>query len=199
MKVEVRADGVHISGYVNATEKKSRPVVTPRGKVVEVVERRAFEQALERAGNISVTVDHDSGNTYANTNDGTLNLYEDEIGLHADVTITDPELIEQAKKGKIKGWSFGMYNVIDEMEERADDYPIRHIRGMDLDHLTLVVKQTPVYAATSVEVRAGVDVDIESRSTETEVKVTVETPSKEKETPNNSRYENRLLEITHNL
>ena len=45
MKVEVRADGVHISGYVNATEKKSRPVVTPRGKVVEVVERRAFEQA----------------------------------------------------------------------------------------------------------------------------------------------------------
>ena len=32
MKIEIRADGAHISGYVNATEKKSRPVITPRGK-----------------------------------------------------------------------------------------------------------------------------------------------------------------------
>ena len=49
MKIEIRADGAHISGYVNATEKKSRPVVTPRGKVVEEIEPRAFERAIERA------------------------------------------------------------------------------------------------------------------------------------------------------
>lgn len=199
MKIEVRSDGVHISGYVNVTEKKSRPVNTPRGKVVEVIEQRAFQQAIEKAGNINVTVDHNNGTVYASTEDGTLNLYEDEIGLHADVIITDPELIEQAKKGKIRGWSFGMYNVIDEMEERADDYSVRHIKGMDLDHLTLVVNQTPVYAATSVEVRAGVDVDIEERTLETEVKVTVETPSQEKEVINYSKFENRLTEIQYNL
>lgn len=199
MKIEVRSDGIHISGYVNATEKKSRPVNTPRGKVVEVVEQRAFQQAIEKAGNINVTVDHNCGVVYASTEDGTLNLYEDEIGLHADVIITDPELIEQAKKGKIRGWSFGMFNVIDEMEERAGDYPVRHIKGMDLDHLTLVVNQTPVYAATSVEVRAGVDVDIEERTLETEVKVTVETPSTEKETINYSQFDNRLTEIKYNL
>lgn len=199
MKVEVRSDGVHISGYVNATEKKSRPVNTPRGKVVEVVEQRAFQQAIEKAGNINVTVDHNNGTVYASSSDGTLNLYEDEIGLHADVIITDPELIEQAKKGKIRGWSFGMFNVIDEMEERANDYPVRHIKGMDLDHLTLVVNQTPVYAATSVEVRAGVDVDIEERTLETEVTVTVETPSTEKDPINYAKFENRLTEIKYNL
>jgi len=151
LKVEIRSDGLHIDGYVNVTEKKSRPVVTPRGKVVEVIERRAFEEALGRAGNISVSVDHNDTHIYASTEKGTLTLYEDEIGLHADVVITDPDLIETAKKGKIRGWSFGMYNVIDEMEERAGDYPIRHVKKLDIDHLTLVVKQTPIYAATSVD------------------------------------------------
>ena len=44
LKMEIRADGVHISGYVNATEKKSRPVITPHGKVIEVIVPRAFAE-----------------------------------------------------------------------------------------------------------------------------------------------------------
>ena len=72
MKIEIRADGAHISGYVNATEKKSRPVITPHGKVIEEIEPRAFERAIERAGNISLTVDHDASHVYAETQDGTL-------------------------------------------------------------------------------------------------------------------------------
>ena len=119
MNIEIRADGAHISGYVNVTEKKSRPVITPHGKVIEEVEPRAFEQALSRAGNINVTVDHDNTHVYASTDEGTLKLYEDNIGLHADVLITDETLIGLAKKGKIRGWSFGMYNVQDELEQRA--------------------------------------------------------------------------------
>ena len=59
MNIEIRADGAHISGYVNVVERKSRPVITPHGKVVEEIEPRAFEQAINRAGNITVTVDHD--------------------------------------------------------------------------------------------------------------------------------------------
>lgn len=192
MKVEIRADGAHISGYVNVTEKKSRPVITPRGKVVEVVEERAFEKALERAGNINVTVDHDNTHIYASTEDGTVKLYEDAIGLHADVLIRDENLIELAKKGKIRGWSFGMYNVVDNLEERADELPIRRIKSLDLDHLTLVVKRNPVYSATSVELRAGEDIEVEERGTEQEVKVTVETP---KETINYSEYENRIQNL----
>jgi HK97 family phage prohead protease len=185
--VEIRADGLHISGYVNVTEKKSRPVITPRGKVIEVIEERAFEKALERAGNINVTVDHDDTHIYASTGDGTLNLYEDAIGLHADVIIKDENLIEIAKQGKIKGWSFGMYNVKDETEERADDIPIRHVKSLDLDHLTLVVKKQPVYSATSVELRAEESVDIEERACEQEIKLIIESSKVDY-----SGYENRI-------
>ena len=74
MKIEIRADGAHISGYVNAAEKKSRPVITPRGKVIEVIEPRAFERAIERAGNITVTLDHDNTHLYASTETGTCTL-----------------------------------------------------------------------------------------------------------------------------
>lgn len=164
MNIEVRADGARITGYVNVTEKKSRPVITPRGKVIEEIEPRAFAEAISRAGNITVTVDHDKSHIYASTDDGTVTLKEDAIGLHADVLIKDKNLIELAKKGKIRGWSFGMYNVKDSMEERADDLPIRHIKALDLDHLTLVVKKSPIYSATSVELRAGEDIELETRA-----------------------------------
>ena len=164
MKIEIRADGAHISGYVNVVERKSRPVITPRGKVIEEIEPRAFEQAINRAGNITVTFDHDSGHVYASTDEGTLKLYEDNIGLHADVLITDETLIDLAKRGKIKGWSFGMYNVRDEIEPRADELPLRKIKALDLDHVTLVVNKNPVYSAMSIEIRADTEVDIETRT-----------------------------------
>lgn len=190
MQIEIRTDGAHISGYVNVTEKKSRPVITPRGKVIEEIEPRAFDQALSRAGDITVTVDHDSNHIYASTKSGTLNLYEDDIGLHADVLITDHNLIDLAKQGKIKGWSFGMYNVQDEVEPRANDLPLRKIKSLDLDHLTLVVNKTPVYSATSVEIRANTEVDMETRSRSDDPRVEDKTPSYD-----NAAYHRRLEAI----
>ena len=178
MKIEVRADGAHISGYVNATEKKSKPVMTPHGLCVEVIEPRAFEKALERGGDIGVTVDHDGTHVYATTDDGTCTLYEDAIGLHADVLIRDPTVIELAKTGRIRGWSFGMYNVVDELESRADgELPIRHIKSLDLDHITLVVNKIPAYSATSVELRAEEERILEERADMEKPQITVEAPS----------------------
>lgn len=176
MQIEIRADGAHISGYVNATEKKSRPVITPHGKVVEEIEPRAFDGAIARAGNITVTVDHDSSHVYAETRDGTLKLYEDDIGLHADVLITDTDIVEIAKQGKIRGWSFGMYNVKDVIEPRADDLPLRRIKELDLDHITLVVNKRPAYSATSVEVRAENEIELEERAGSDNVQTSVIKP-----------------------
>lgn len=178
INIEERADGLHISGYVNATGKPSRPIITPHGKVIEVIEERAFEETLKNGGDVYVSVDHDSGHAYASTSDSTVTLYEDTIGLHADVLVTDATLIDLAKKGKIKGWSFGMYNVVDELEQRADDLPIRHIKSLTLDHITLVVNKQPCYAATSVEVRADNDVYVETRtlSDESQVNIIIEKP-----------------------
>ena len=192
MRIEIRADGVRISGYVNATEKKSRPVITPHGKVVEVVEPRAFEAAIERAGDVTVTVDHDKTHIYASTSAGSLKLYEDNIGLHADVMITDEALIELARKGKVRGWSFGMFNVVDELEQRAGELPLRRIKALDLDHITLVVNKTPIYSATSVELRAESEVDIETRAVEGEVTLEIE---QQKPSFDNSAYHSRLEAI----
>jgi len=103
--IEERADGLHVRGYVNVTGKLSRPVITPRGKVIETIEERAFDAAIRKSGNITVTVDHDEGHAYASTKDGTLKLTEDAIGLKAEVLVTDKTVIDMARKGKIKGWS----------------------------------------------------------------------------------------------
>lgn len=186
MKIEVRADGLHISGYVNVTGKLSRPVITPRGKVVEVIEERAFDEAIRKSGNVTVEVDHDSGHAYAQTNDGTLVLREDAIGLHADVLITDDTVIEMARKGKLRGWSFGMYNVQDEMETRGEDLPIRHVKSLLLDHVSLIKDKIPCYAATSVECRADEMIDIEQRAIDIKPELVVS------EKPDISEYENRL-------
>lgn len=187
MKIEVRGDGVRISGYVNVTGKLSRPVITPRGKVLETIEERAFEEAIKKSGNVTVELDHDAGHVYASTSDNSLSLREDAIGLHADVLITDNTVIEMARKGKIRGWSFGMYNVLDEMESRgADELPIRHVKGLLLDHVSLIKDKIPCYAATSVECRAEGDVDVEWRAIDVEPELVIENK------PDYSDYENRL-------
>lgn len=189
MEIEVRAGEARITGYVNVTEKKSRPVMTKEGRVIEEIEPRAFQAAIDSAGDISVTVDHDSTHVYASTQAGTLKLYEDEIGLHADVLIKDKTLIELAQKGKIRGWSFGMYNVQDELEQRADDLPIRHVKSLSLDHITLVVNKVPIYSATSLELRADSEIEMETRAFGSEPKVTV---IKEAPAFDNSAFHARL-------
>lgn len=185
MNIELRADGLHLNGYVNVTGKISRPIITRHGKCVELIEERAFERALERRGEVNLTVDHDSTHIYASTNNSTLRLSEDAIGLKAEVLITDSTLINLAKKGEIKGWSFGMYNVVDELEERANEMPLRRIKDLDLDHVTLVVNKSPIYSATSVELRAGEEHELETRGTEVSYKPMVDYSS----------YETRLKKI----
>ena len=191
MRIELRADGLHISGYVNVTGKLSRPVITPRGKVLETIEERAFAEAIKKNGDITVTLDHDQGHAYASTRDGTLTLKEDAIGLHADVLITDETVIEMARKGKIRGWSFGMYNVQDEMEKRGEDeLPIRHVKNLMLDHISLIKDKIPCYAATSVECRAGEAVDLEQRGMDVPPEyITYENK------PDYTDYERRIKEL----
>ena len=192
MKIEVRSDGLHISGYVNVTGKLSRPVITPRGKVLETIEERAFAEAIRNSGDVTVQLDHDSGHAYARTSDNTLSLREDAIGLHADVLITDEIVIEMARKGKLRGWSFGMYNVQDDMESRGDDeLPIRHVKGFMLDHVSLIKDKVPCYAATSVECRADGDIDIEQRALDIEPELLISHVNK----PDYTDYEERIKKL----
>jgi len=109
------------------------------------------------------------------------------------VLITDEALISLAKRGKIKGWSFGMYNVQDELEARADDLPLRRIKALDLDHVALVVNKNPVYSATSIEIRADAEIDLEVRTIEQPPQIT-EVEPEQPGTPffDNSAYRRRV-------
>ncbi len=191
MKIEVRADGtVIIEGYINVAERESRPVITPHGLVNERIESGVFQRAIDAAQNINMTIDHTT-KVVASTKKQTLKLYEDAIGLRAYSEITDTETIKAAQDGRVKGWSFGMRNVQDNMEKRVDKLPLRHITGMTLDHVTLVINKTPAYAATSAELRAGGDETmLEERCMDTEISV-IQT----KKEIDYTEYENRLKQI----
>lgn len=195
MKAELRADGLHISGYVNVPGRESRPVLTPRGKVIEIIEQRAFARAIERAGEVRMLLDHDRNHVLADTSDGTLMVKEDEVGLRAESVVTDEAVIAGAKEGRLKGWSFNMKNVVDSIEERAEGLPIRHVKDFDMDEITLVMNKVPVYSSTSIEVRAGSEEEVETRAICLEATYSeIKEPEKKKEF-DNSEYKNRIEKL----
>lgn len=81
-----------------------------------------------------------------------------------------------------------MYNVVDELEQRADGLPIRHVKDFMLDHVTLVKDKIPCYSATSVEYRADSEINIECRS--------IDVPMEFVEKPDYTEFTERLRRIS---
>lgn len=157
MKIEVRENTVVISGYVNAVERWSKPIRSNlRGKMqsfVEKIKAGVFGTALKRNNKVEVRLNHDANRVLANTADGTAILEEDNIGLRAEVTITDAEVIEKAKNNKLVGWSFGFYANSDEVDE-SGEMATRSISDMDLVEVSILDDtKSPAYYGTSIETR----------------------------------------------
>ena len=194
IELEIRAGGVHIEGYVNAVLRESKPVITPRGRVNEVVEQRTFQKAIDNATNIDILVDHDISQKIGSTSQGNLSLKEDEIGLRAITDITDPYVVEKAKSNQIRGWSFGFKTIKDSLEMRAEKLPLRHLKDIDLKEVSLIINQNPCYSATSVEVRAGNEEMIELRNAYDEL-IPQELLQEPQEELNKTDSENNLSSI----
>ena len=191
MRIEIRSDSVLLDGYVNAVGRDSRPVNTPRGRVVEQIVPGTFEKSLSRASNVDLLLDHDKERKLGSTSDGNLELQEDNIGLRAICTVTDAEVIQKARDGKLKGWSFGQYVNKDRIEERANDLPRRYVEDLDIFEVSIIdERMNPIYTGTSIERRAEKEIEVEQRSEAfkaiTEV---VETPKK---TIDYSEFEKKL-------
>ena len=154
MEVKIRADRVEIEGYVNAVERDSRPLMSRVGRFIERVCKGAFKKALARADDVKLLLNHDWNRQLGSTAQGNLTLEEDAIGLHARATITDPAVIEDARKGNLVGWSFGFHDrAVDNSME--DGLPLRKIRDLDLAEVSLINRaMTPCYEGTLVSVRA---------------------------------------------
>jgi HK97 family phage prohead protease len=160
MKVEIRNDGVKLDGYVNVVSRDSRVLPSVRGKFIEQIEPRAFQKALDKTDNVDLLFNHKQERKLGSTADGNLTLYEDNIGLRAICTVTDPEVIDKAKNNELRGWSFGFIAKEDRWEE--GEISRRFVSDMDLLEVS-ILSVTPAYIATSIESRDGEEVVSEQR------------------------------------
>jgi HK97 family phage prohead protease len=153
IRIEIRNDSVLLDGYVNAVARDSRQIPSPRGKFVEQIVPKAFERALSKAKNVDLLLNHKKNRKLGSIKDGNLELFEDSIGLRAICTVTDPEIIEKAKKKQLRGWSFGFYKDKDRWEEK-DGVQRRFIEELELTEVSIIDNtRTPAYIATSIETR----------------------------------------------
>ena len=175
MELEIRGNAMHISGYVNAVERESRRLparMCSRAKsdFVEKISAGAFGRAVSRAREVRLMFNHkrDIGGTA----DGTLKLSEDNIGLKAEATVTDPDVVTAAKQGELRGWSFGFTSAKDRWEDVSEGLQRRTIDDLDLQEVS-ILSVTPAYVGTSVELRGESLAETEFRSAEDSAKPVV--------------------------
>ena len=159
MKIEIRADSVTLEGYVNAVERPSKPLLSRFGEFIEKICAGAFGRALERNKDVRIFLNHDPKRDLGGTGTGELELEEDNIGLHARATITDPEVIKDARNGDLVGWSFGFEDrAVDITQDGETGLPFRMVKDLNLYEVSLLNREkTPAYNGTLVNVRSDED------------------------------------------
>jgi uncharacterized protein len=162
MRIEIRGNQVLLDGYVNAVERESRVLPSPRGRFIEKIKAKTFEKALQKTDDVELRFNHDEKHKLGSTKQGNLQLYEDSIGLRAIATVTDDEIIQKAQNGELRGWSFGFIDNKPCWEDGADGIQRRFLEDIDLLEVSILDK-TPAYIATSIEARGEENVISEQR------------------------------------
>lgn len=154
MRINIREDSVELEGYVNAIERDSKPLPSRLGNFIERICVGAFKRALKRGNNVHILLNHDWDRDLGSVEDGNLELEEDNIGLRVRATITDPEVIEKARAGKLRGWSFGFEDR--EVENGLQGgMLLRLVKDLFLHEVSVLDdRKTPAYAGTQVYARS---------------------------------------------
>lgn len=196
MNIRVTKDSVEIDGYVNAVERLSKPLKDRIGKFVERIKVGAFKRALERADDVRILLNHDWTRDLGGIKDGNLELYEDAIGLHAKATITDKEVVEQAKKGELRGWSFGFTDrAVEQGEENG--ITVRNVKDLDLYEVSLINRaRVPAYDGTLVAVRSADDSNAINISDYTESELNLRVDEEQPANNDNHAAENGAVDYT---
>lgn len=154
MKIKIRSDSVTIEGYVNAVERVSKPLWSRVGQFIERICAGAFKKALNRAEDVHILLNHDWNRDLGSIRAGNLELEEDNIGLHARATITDPDVIEKARAGRLRGWSFG-FRDRDVETGIEEGLPLRKVRDLDLAEVSILDdSKSPAYMGTLISTRS---------------------------------------------
>ena len=155
MKISIREDKVVVEGYVNAVERNSKPLTERGVTFIERIAAGAFKRAIERAKDIRILLNHNNERDLGGISDGNLELEEDNIGLRARAEITDPEVIEDARRGNLVGWSFGFVDDdVTQLRDEESGLPLRKVNALDLFEVSLLNRtKSPAYVGTLVNVR----------------------------------------------
>ena len=193
MRIEIRNDSVVLDGYVNAIARDSRPMLDDNGeKFVEQISPKTFQRALEKNDDILCLLNHEPSRVLGSTKQGNMEIFEDNIGLRAICKITDSEVIEKAKKGKLRGWSFGFEALKEHEEPLANGLKRRFVDEMNLAEVSIIDEhKIPCYVGTSIELRADGNSKIEFRGEDFKAKIIDETERK----IDYSEYEQILKQI----
>ena len=196
MNIRVTKDSVEIDGYVNAVERLSKPLKDRLGEFVERVKVGAFKRALERAEDVRILLNHDWTRDLGGIKDGNLELYEDAIGLHARATITDKDVVEQAKRGALRGWSFG-YTDRDVEQGEENGLTVRNVKDLDLYEVSLINRaRVPAYDGTLVAVRTADDSNAINISDYTESELNLRVDEEQPENTDNHAAEKGAVDYT---
>lgn len=157
MKIRIRADSVEIEGYVNAVGRDSRRMTDEYGgDFVEQMQPGVFALALSKRSEPVLMLHNHKQDRVIGSTDDNLELEEDSIGLHAMATVTDSEIVQLARDGKLVGWSFG-FRQLDTRTSYDYDLHIERsiVTELDLVEVSLIDDtMLPIYAGTSVHARA---------------------------------------------
>lgn len=157
MEIRLKKDSVEISGYVNAVERNSKPLMSRIGQFIERICKGAFSKAIKRNDDIHILLNHDWNRDLGSTKEGNLELTEDNIGLFARAILTDEDIIKKARNGDLVGWSFGFQDrdVINSIEKGI---PTREVKDLDLYEVSILDKtKTPAYDGTLISARSEND------------------------------------------
>lgn len=177
MQIEIRSDSVIVRGYVNAVERDSRALQTPKGNFVEQVRSGVWQDAIKKNDDIPILLNHNWSRKLGSTKDN-LKLKEDNIGLYAEARILDKDVIEKAKNDKLVGWSFGFKANKQSWGKTDNDMDRRYLDDITLFEVSVLDNtRIPAYYGTSLEARDNEEITIEQRSSNDEIEVidTVET------------------------
>ena len=154
MEVRINRDSVEISGYVNAIERNSKPLMSRIGQFIERICKGAFKNALKRNDDVHILLNHNWDRDLGSTKQGNLELEEDNIGLKARATITDKAVIQKARDGDLVGWSFG-FEDRDVVRTIENGMTMRAVKDLDLHEVSILDRtKTPAYEGTLITARS---------------------------------------------
>lgn len=146
MRVELRNGLINLEGYVNAVGRESRTLRDQQGQFIEVIQPNAFKNSLEKRPDVGLMLNHKRELTPMY-----YELYEDNIGLRAFISIDDEEVVELAEHNKLTGFSFGFVAKDAELDT-SGEIRKRIINELDLQEVS-ILSVTPAYIGTSIEMR----------------------------------------------